>query len=104
LLSLSSRATVPATLLISCSASAAELNANKVDGQALGALNGQSAFVRGESGVLTEAVAAIGQWNVFQPSWNTVTEMTTLSLNAAVMAQGATAVTAEGRPGDRELR
>lgn len=206
MLSLSARAIVPATLLISCSASAAELYANNFDGQALGALNGQSAFVpgfpavswtsngdvtvsdgaqgpqpysgysvnmrsaaaastnrsaffgaeglwlgrpagedtvvcsirmrivpnatnqsaqfgalattgtgaigagfrvsaadgsitfvRGESGVLTEAVAAIGQWNVFQLSWNTVTEMTTLSLNGAVIAQGATAVTADFR-------
>ena len=47
MLSLSARAIVPATLLISCSASAAELYANNFDGQALGALNGQSAFVPG---------------------------------------------------------
>ena len=206
MLSLSARAIVPATLLISCSASAAELYANNFDGQALGALNGQSAFVpgfpavswtsngdvtvsdgaqgpqpysgysvnmrsaaaastnrsaffgaeglwlgrpagedtvfcsirmrvvpnatnqsaqfgalattgtgaigagfrvsaadgsitfvRGETSVLTDAIAAIGQWNVFQLSWNTVTEMTTLSLNGAVVAEGITAVTADFR-------
>ena len=206
MLSLSARAIVPATLLISCSASAAELYANNFDGQALGALNGQSAFVpgfpavswvsngdvnvsdgatgpqpysgyslnvrsaaaaatnraayfgaeglwlgrpagedtvvcsvrmrivpnatnqsaqygalattgtggigagfrvsaadgsvtfvRGDTAVLTDAIAAIGQWNVFQLSWNTVTEMTTLSLNGAVVAEGITAVTADFR-------
>ncbi len=59
--SLAARAIAPATLLGSCSAHAAVLRSNDFDGQALGALSGPSALVRGETGVLTDAIAAIGQ-------------------------------------------
>jgi hypothetical protein len=61
------------------------------------ALDGSVSFVRGDSATLTDAVAAIGQWNEFVITWDTVTEATSLSMNGTVIASGITGITADFR-------